>query len=68
MLKKIIAFLARTQIGHQAIPPSKTVLQDEREKAIHDMNLEKEQEQLEHEKWLRDQKEKKEEKEEPTKA
>ena len=61
MLKKIIAFLTRTQIGHEAIPQTKTVLTDEREKAIHDMNLSKEREERERTQWQEEQKEKKEE-------
>lgn len=68
MLKKIIAFLTRTQPGHEAIPSMKTVLRDERMETQRDMALAKEQEERERARWQEKEEENKEEKEEPTEA
>ena len=51
MLKKIIATLTHVQVGHEPLPLTKTVLTDEREKALRDMNLAKEREDRERARW-----------------
>lgn len=61
IFKKIIATLTHVQVGREPLPSTKTVLTDEREKAIRDMNLAKEREERERTQWREDQKEKKEE-------
>ncbi|MEK7525538.1 MAG: hypothetical protein AAB561_00770 [Patescibacteria group bacterium] len=61
MLKKIIAFLTRTQPGHEAIPSMKTVLRDERMDTQRDMALAKGQKEREGAEWREKQKEKEQE-------
>lgn len=61
IFKKIIATLTHVQVGRQPLPLTKTVLTDEREKAIHDMNLAKEREARERARWQEKEEEKKQE-------
>ena len=61
IFKKIIATLTHVQVGREPLPLTKTVLTDEREKAIRDMNLAKEREDRERVQWQEKQEEKKEE-------